>query len=228
MADLTRRKLLSWTAAVPLAGATAAAAGAAGKTSAQAAAPTVSDLARQRIQRLHLPNVPLLTHEGKRVMFYDDLVRNKAVSLNFFFAKCDEICPLVMANLVKVQKLLGADVGTKIFMYSFTLKPEEDDVEAIRHYRHMMNAKPGWTFLTGKPEDMETIRRGIGFTYPDPAIDKDKTQHIGNVRYGNEPLMLWGACPGMAHPRFVAESISWMIHLDRPGPGIKQPQDAKS
>ena len=221
MADITRRKLLSWTALTPLA--TAAAAGTTGKASGDNQAPTQSELARERIQRLHLPNVPLVTHEGKRVMFYDDLVKNKAVSLNFFFSKCDEICPLVMANLVKVQKLLGADVGTKIFMYSFTLKPEEDDVETIRHYRQMLNAQPGWTFLTGKPEDMEEIRRGIGFTYPDPAIDKDKTQHIGNVRYGNEPLMLWGACPGMARASFVAESISWMIHLDRPGPGIKQP-----
>jgi protein SCO1 len=69
---------------------------------------------------------------------------------------------------------------------------------------------------------MEKIRRGIGFSYPDPAIDKDKTQHIGNVRYGNEPLMLWGACPGMAKVGFVAESLSWMIHLDAPGPGIKR------
>ena len=204
----------------PVAGVTAAVAE---KTPKANQEPTVSDLARQRIQRLHLPNVPLFTHEGKRVMFYDDLIKNKAVSLNFFFAKCDEICPLVTANLVKVQKLLGADVGTKIFMYSFTLKPEEDDVEVIRRYRQSLNAKPGWTYLTGKPADMEQIRRGIGFTYPDPAIDKDKTQHIGNVRYGNEPLMLWGACPGMAKVGFVAESISWMYNLDRPGPGIKQP-----
>ena len=221
MADITRRKLLSWTAITPLAA--AAVAGTTGKTTPNQGAPTVSELARQRIQRLHLPNVPLVTHEGKRVMFYDDLVKDKAVSLNFFFTKCDDICPMVMANLVKVQKLLGADVGTKLFMYSFTLKPEEDDVEAIRHYRQTLNAQPGWTFLTGKPEDMENIRRGIGFTYPDPAIDKDKTQHIGNVRYGNEPLMLWGACPGMARVNFVAESISWMIYPDRVGPGVRQP-----
>lgn len=206
----------------PLAGAVALAEKA-GKNPPHAAAPTVSELARQRIQRLHLPNLPLLTHEGKEVMFYDDLIKDKAVSLNFFFTKCDEICPRVMANLVTVQKLLGADVGKKLFMYSFTLKPEEDDVEAIRHYRQMLNAKPGWTFLTGKPADMEEIRRGIGFTYPDPAIDKDKTQHIGNVRYGNEPLMLWGACPGMAKASFVAESISWMVYPDRVGPGVRQP-----
>ena len=221
MGDITRRKLLSWTAMAPLAA--VAAAGTTGKTSASNQARTPSESARQRIQRLHLPNVPLVTHEGKQVMFYDDLIKDKAVSLNFFFTKCDEICPMVMANLAKVQKLLGADVGTKLFMYSFTLKPEEDDVEAIRKYRQSLNAKPGWTYLTGKPEDMELIRKGIGFTYPDPAIDKDKTQHIGNVRYGNEPLMLWGACPGMAKVDFVAESISWMIYPDRPGPGVRQP-----
>jgi protein SCO1/2 len=214
MADLSRRKLLRWTAMAPLAGAAVAVAGKAGKTSIGNEELTVSDLARRRLQQLHLPNVPLVTHDGKRVMFYDDLIKGKAVSLNFFFAKCDEICPTVTANLAKVQKMLGPDVGTKLFMYSFTLKPEEDDVHAIRHYREMFGAKPGWTFLTGKPEDMEKIRRGIGFTYPDPAIDRDKTQHIGNVRYGNEPLMLWGACPGMARAQFIAESIAWMIHPD--------------
>jgi protein SCO1/2 len=223
MAELTRRKLLELTAMAPLAAVTAAGME---KTPKDSHEPTVSDLARQRIQRLHLPNVPLITHEGKQVMFYDDLVKNKVVSLNFFFAKCDEICPTVTANLAKVQTMLGADVGTKIFMYSLTLKPEEDTVEAIKHYREMFHAKPGWTFLTGKTLDIEIVRKAIGFSYPDPAIDKDKTQHIGNVRYGNEPLMLWGACPGMARPRFVAESISRMIHLDRPGPGIKQPREA--
>lgn len=100
-------------------------------------------------------------------------------------------------------------------MYSFTLKPEEDNVSVIKHYREMFGARPGWTFLTGKSQDIERVRKGIGFTYPEPAIDKDKTQHIGNVRYGNEPLMLWAACPGMAHAPFIAESVSWVIRPDR-------------
>lgn len=211
MADISRRKLLSWTAMAPLALAAAGAVGTSGKAPVSGGEPTQSDLARRRIQRLHLPNVPLFTHEGKRVLFYDDLIKGKIVTLNFFFAKCDEICPRVTANLAKVQKLLGADLGRKLFMYSFTLKPEEDDVNAIKHFREMYGARPGWTFLTGDAENMEKIRKGIGFSYPDPAIDKDKTQHIGNVRYGNEPLMLWAACPGMAHAEFVAESISWML-----------------
>jgi protein SCO1/2 len=186
----------------------------AGTGAARAFAPESQGYARKRIQELHLPNVPLVTQDGKKVLFYDDLVKDKIVTLNFFYAKCDEICPTVTANLAKVQKLLGGQVGRQIFMYSFTLKPEEDTVEVIRHYRKTFGAGPGWTFLTGRTADIEKLRKAIGFTYPDPAIDKDKTQHIGNVRYGNEPLMLWGACPGMAHASFVAESISWMVRPD--------------
>lgn len=214
MPNLSRRKFVSLTAMAPVAGGILST-GALDATAALGGGPTVSEASRRRIQQLHFPNVPLVTHEGKRVRFYDDLIKGKIVSINFFFAKCDEICPTVTANLAKVQKLMGQDVGRKIFMYSFSLKPEEDTVEVIRHYRGMFGAGPGWTFLTGKPADIEELRKGIGFTYPEPAIDKDKTQHIGNVRYGNEPLMLWGACPGMANARFIAESLSWVIRPDR-------------
>jgi len=74
--------------------------------------------------------------------------------------------------------------------------------------------KPGWTFYTGKSEDIERLRKGLGFTYPEPAIDKDKTQHIGNVRYGNERLTVWAACPGMARPETIVESVYWMFDRD--------------
>ncbi len=214
MPDLSRRKFVSLTAMAPLVGGILNSR-AADSTAVLSGAPTVSEAARQRIQQLHLPNVPLVTHEGKHVRFYDDLVKDRIVTINFFFAKCEEICPTVTANLAKVQKLLGDQVGRGVFMYSFTLKPEEDNVSVINHYREMFGAGPGWTFLTGKPDDIERLRKGIGFTYPEPAIDKDKTQHIGNVRYGNEPLMLWAACPGMANPPFIAESVSWVIRPER-------------
>jgi protein SCO1/2 len=223
--NVSRRKLLRLLGVAPLAGGALAAFGAtsanfggahptdsAGATSAPSAGLTMSEKARRRIQEQHLPNIPLITQDGQQVRFYDDLVKGKVVSLNFFFAKCEEVCPVVMANLAKVQKLLGDSVGRDIFMYSFTLKPEEDTVEVLKHHHHMFGAKPGWTYLTGNPQDLEKLRVAIGFSYPDPKIDADKTQHIGNVRYGNEPIMLWSACPGMAHAEFIAETLNWAIH----------------
>jgi len=213
MMQLSRRKLLGGAAIAPVAGLVPSAAMGA-TTTFKSVSP------RARIQQQHLPNVPLITHEGKDVLFYDDLVKDKIVTFNFFYTNCgtkdddDGICPTVTANLVAVQKLLGDAVGRDIFMYSFTLKPEEDDVDDIRKYRDIFGAGPGWTFLTGKPDDIEKLRKGIGFTLPNPVQDRDKTQHIGNVRYGNEPLMLWAACPGMAHASFIAETFTWMIKPD--------------
>jgi protein SCO1/2 len=99
-------------------------------------------------------------------------------------------------------------------MYSFSLKPAEDTPRAMKEYAEMHGVKPGWTFLTGKPEDLELLRRKLGFTTPDLRADKDVTNHTGNIRYGNEPLMLWGATPGMARPEWIAESIEWMIRPD--------------
>jgi protein SCO1 len=213
---LARRSFLGMAAMTPVAALVpGSAAGAAGSFM-----PETPATARARLQQQHLPNVPLVTHEGKEVRFYDDLVKGKIVTFNFFYAVCSDVCPAVTANLVEVQKLLGDAVGRDVFMYSLTLKPEADTVEAIKYYREAYGATPGWTFLTGEPDDIEKVRKGIGFTNPEPAVDKDKTQHIGNIRYGNEPLMLWAACPGMANPAYVAESISWVI---RPGTNRVQP-----
>jgi protein SCO1 len=214
MSEISRRKFLGAAAAAPLAAGLLNAT-AEKQSAAPRFAPVTQEYARKRLQEQHLPNLPLINHEGKRVFFYDDLVKGKVVTLNFFYAQCDEVCPMVSANLARVQKTLGAQVGRDIHMYSFTLKPEEDTVDVIRKYREKYHAGPGWDFFTAKPDDMEKLRKAIGFTYPDPKIDADKTQHIGNIRYGNEPLMYWSACPGMAHVDFIVETLEWMIHPDR-------------
>lgn len=177
-----------------------------------AAAETGASLsAREAIRRRYFPNVTLQTQDGRSVRFYDDLARDKIVTINFFYAKCDGICPTVTANLAAAQRLLGERVGRDIFMNSISLKPEQDTPAVLKMYAEMFKAGPGWTFLTGKPDDVELLRRSLGFTNLDPRLDRDKSQHIGNVRYGNEPLMLWAACPGMAKPEFIAKSVSWMI-----------------
>jgi protein SCO1/2 len=162
---------------------------------------------RDAIRNRHLPNVPLVTHEGKSVLFYDDLMKDKIVIINMMYAKCDGICMPITMNLVKVQKLLGNRLGRDIFMYSITLKPEQDSPKALKHYAHMHKVGPGWLFLTGVPSDVELLRRKLGFVDPDPARDKDKSNHIGNLRYGNEPQMQWAMCPARIKPASIVESI---------------------
>ncbi len=165
---------------------------------------------RERLRERHFPNVELITHEGKKVRFYDDLIKDKIITLNFMYATCEGICPTITRNLAKVQQMFGDMVGRDLFMYSITLKPTLDTPEVLNKHARMMNVKPGWLLLTGKPEDIELIRRKQGFVDPDPEVDKDKTNHMGNIRFGNEPMQYWGACPGLGKPEVVVESVLWM------------------
>ena len=165
---------------------------------------------RERIRQRYFPNLVLTSHEGKKVKFYDDLVKDKIVVFNMFYAKCEGICSPVTRNLARVQNLLGDRVGKDIFFYSFSLKPKEDTVPALKHYAEMHKVKPGWLFLTGSADDMELLRRKLGFVDPDPEVDKDTSNHIGVLKYGNEPLQRWGGCPGMQAPDAIAEAISWV------------------
>jgi protein SCO1/2 len=166
---------------------------------------------RERIRDRHLPNVSLRTHENRLVRFYDDLVKDKVVVINFMYAECAGICPGITMNLARVQKLLGRRTGRDIFMYSISLEPQHDTPAVLAEYARAHGVGRGWTFLTGAPADVERLRQSLGFVDPDPEVDKDKDNHIGNIRYGNEPLMLWAACPGMADAQWIVESISWVI-----------------
>ena len=165
---------------------------------------------RERIRQRYFPNLVLTDQNGRKLKFYDDLIKDKIVIFNMFYAQCEGICTPITRNLVKLQQRLGNRVGKDIFMYSFTLKPKEDTVAALKHYAHMHKVKPGWLFLTGSVDDMETLRRKLGYVDPDPEVDKDRSNHIGVIKYGNEPLERWGGCPGMQSPEWIAETLSWV------------------
>src|SRR5262245_39673368 len=107
----------------------------------------------------HFTNASLLTHENKQVNFYDDLIKGKQVIINLMYATCEGACPIITSKLLKVHNALKDRMGKDLFMYSITLKPEQDDTEALKKFAEMHGASnlPGWVFLTGNPEDIETI-----------------------------------------------------------------------
>jgi protein SCO1 len=162
------------------------------------------------IVRQCFPNVVLTSHEGKRVQLYDDLVKDKIVLMNFMYASCQQTCPQVTKNLLKVQRLFGPRMGRDVFMYSFTLDPTRDTCSVLAQYAARHGVGRGWYFLTGATQDLDLLRRKLGFTNLDPVLDQDKNSHVGNVRYGNESRQLWSACPGLSQPEFIFKAISWV------------------
>jgi protein SCO1 len=158
-----------------------------------------------------LPNVPLITQNGEHVNFYDDMVQGKTVLLNFFLVTCKEgRCPVAMANIRKAQELLGDRVGKDIFFLSITLQPDFDSPKVLKQYAEGLDAGPGWTFLTGKAADIETLRRGLGFVDIDPERDRDLTNHIGMARYGNDRLNRWGSVSLRSSSTNIASTFKWL------------------
>ncbi len=156
-------------------------------------------------------NARLQAHDGRTLRFYADLLRGKIVLINFIFTACGDICPTVNQTLARVQQRLGERVGRDIFLYSLSLDPEHDTPQLLRLYAEAFEAGPGWLFLTGRPDDIELLRHRLGFVYSDPVRDADRSQHLGAVRIGNEPLHLWTMCPGLAAPEAIVRSVMRLV-----------------
>jgi protein SCO1/2 len=154
-----------------------------------------------------LPNVVLLTQDNKPVRFYDDLIKGRVVLLNFMFTACKTTCPMTRVNLLKVQKGLGDHLGRDIFIYSLTLDAATDTPQALHRYAKSIGAKPGWTFLTGKPADLEMLRRKLGFYDPDPTIDADRTQHGAVVLLGNDAAGRWAMMPALVNADRIVDAF---------------------
>ena len=162
---------------------------------------------RELIQRRHLPNVELITQDNQKVHFYTDLVKDRRVVIQFMFARCKDICPIITHHLVEVQKMLKGRVGSDIFFYSITLSPEEDSTRDLKAFAKKHGVGPGWTFLTGKPDDILFLRKSLGFFYNNPKEDADRNNHSGMIVVGTEPLMRWAMCQGGADPKWIATVI---------------------
>jgi hypothetical protein len=80
------------------------------------------------------------------------------------------------------------------------LRPAEDTPKVLAEYAKAYKVGPGWQFLTGHPKDIELLRQKLGFIDRDPVRDADRSNHIGMLRWGNEPHTLWGM-PGFASAR---------------------------
>lgn len=136
----------------------------------------------------YFPNIVLTTQDGKKVRFYDDLIRGKVVSINFIYTSCGDICPLDTAQLRQVHALLGNRVGKDIFMYSISIDPERDTPAALKRYMRSFDVGPGWTFLTGKRADVELLQKRLGMR---PAERGKLKEHDTRLIMGNEKNGSW-------------------------------------
>jgi len=165
----------------------------------------------------YFPNIPLVTHEGKSVRFFDDLIKDKVVAINFIYTSCPDVCPLETAMLREVQEILGDRVGRDVFMYSITIDPERDTPEVLKKYAEKFEVGPGWLFLTGKKDDVTLLRKKLGLYGEGKGGDKLDAHSVSGIM-GNQRTGRWMRMSPFENPHIMATQIgSWLPNYKTPG-----------
>jgi len=166
----------------------------------------------------YFPNVRLTTHEGKAVRFFDDLIKDKVVVINFMYTSCPDVCPLETAKLAELQAILGDRVGQDVFLYSITIDPATDTPPVLREYAERYGARPGWQFLTGAEDDITLLRRKLGL-YIAEIEGEGSNDHNVSLLLGNQRTGRWMKRSPFENPNFLADQVgSWLHNWKTPAP----------
>jgi copper(I)-binding protein/cytochrome oxidase Cu insertion factor (SCO1/SenC/PrrC family) len=164
----------------------------------------------------YFPNVPLTTQDGETVSFFDDVIKDKVVAINFIYTSCVDTCPLETAQLAKVQQILGDRMGDDIFFYSISIDPEHDTPPVLKEYAERFGAR--WTFLTGKEADIILLRRKLGL-YIEEIQDGSRNHNVSMI-IGNQATGRWMKRSPFENPYVLANQLgSWLSGWKNPPTG---------
>jgi protein SCO1/2 len=121
-----------------------------------------SDPGTQAATKLQIPDLELVDQDGKTVHLYSDLVRGRIAALSFIFTTCTTICPLVGANLGRLQTELGQSLGEDIALISVSVDPATDTPQRMKAWGAQFAAKPGWSLLTGEKQTVDQLLKVLG------------------------------------------------------------------
>jgi len=164
---------------------------------------------------LSIPDLTVLTQEGKEIRFYSDLVKDKVVAMNFIFTTCTTICPPMGANFAKLQRILGERGETAVQLISVSVDPAVDTPGRLKAWSEKFDAQPGWTLVTGNKPVVDQLLKSLRVFTP------EKTDHSPIVLVGNDSRGEWTRVYGLAPPAELAQAIERMTGAIDAAPGAR-------
>lgn len=188
-----------------------AAAGAVAVGSAAAKAPPIRTEIDVR-QRDAFPAVTVYSHLGETLRFYDDLILNKVVMVNFMSIKDEATFP-VTKFIASVADRLGDKLGRDVFIHSISVDPENDTPKKLLAFSKQFGMRDGWRFLTSSKEETAALSTRL-YRHP-PQHSAGAAKKVDIVFYGNGAAGVWGTYPVNIDPADAAERMSWVMPRER-------------
>jgi protein SCO1/2 len=159
----------------------------------------------EAIAREYFSDLPLLTHDGREVRFFSDLLQDHVVLISSFYTHCKGVSPRQNQVLLRLQEMLGESLGREVFIISITVDPERDTVETLKEYVKEIDPHPGWIFLTGKSENIDWVNHRLG------QYLEDLEDHKGIYLAGNVGTTLWMKVPAHGQPIDLYRAIQRLL-----------------
>jgi len=132
----------------------------------------------------------LVDQSGRRLRFFEDVLKDKVVVLNFIYARCSDACPLITRHLADVRTQLGPRFGPDVRFVSISIDPEHDRPADLAAFALRQQADvPGWLFLTGRVASVDRVVKRLGQAVGDPAA------HATLLIAGNVLTGRWAKLP---------------------------------
>ena len=132
--------------------------------------------------REYFTDTILVDQNGRSYRFYSDLIAGRIVIMNIIFTGCRSSCPIIMGRPVELQDLLGPR-RDDVSILSISTDPVLDTPQALHAYAESLQAGPGWYFLTGAKDAVDTVLRRLGNRASSPEDHSDVIV-VGNDRSG--------------------------------------------
>jgi protein SCO1/2 len=166
---------------------------------------------------LAIPDVALTDQDGRPVHVYSDLIRGRRVAMNFVFTTCTTICPPMGANFERLQGVLGARAGTDVRLISVSIDPRTDTPQRLKEWGAKFHAGPGWTLLTGRPEDVDRLLKALG------VFTANRADHSPLVLLGDDRAGRWTRAYGLAAPAKMVEILDGLAAPAAPAAAAPRP-----
>ncbi len=150
--------------------------------------------------------IELVNQNGQKMRLYSDLLKDKVVVINSFFATCQGSCLPMNRNLEKVQEALGDHIGKDVYIISISVDPTVDTPERLKQYATKLNARPGWYFLTGEKEKIDLALYKLG------QYVENKQDHLNIFIIGNERTGLWKKAFGLARSEDLVKVVESVLN----------------
>ncbi len=171
------------------------------------------DVPRLRISDRY-PNTRLQNQYGSSLAFRDDFIdTGKALVINPMYTTCRGSCPRTSSTITTLRNELYPLFQDRLVFLSFTVEPEVDTVAKLAEYGRIHKAGVGqknlcdWHLVTSSINEIDALRRALGFYHLNPKVDRDVTQHSSSLLVGYPEKDRWTSHAAELPMRVLVDAI---------------------